>query len=201
MSELSGAARFAELIPQLFHAADRSALPLIQEHGLLSARALACLFGVPVSERPALLTRNRDRFVPLGGNAASLRVQHMRDGPLRSRLDPAISLGQWRRFINRYAFLWSSRAYAEKLARFERGRTQVVLAWDTVAVLRAGVRLLACRYNNGSTQDRLPLERRRRRSFGDYLTPEEVEARAQVKEVLALHGIPPSVPFAALETC
>lgn len=193
-----GEVRFATLVPTLFHAADRSALSAIRRHGLLSARTLVCLHGVPVRDRPRLLTQNRDGFAPLGGGeagAASLRVQHMGDGALRSRLDPAIGLGQWRRFINRHAFLWSSREQALRFSRFEADRVQVVLAWDTGAVLRAGVRLLACRFNNGSARDRSPPDRRRLRSFADYLAPEAVRSRAQAKEVLALHGIPPAVGF------
>lgn len=184
--------------PQLHHVTDAAALPGLRRHGLLSAKALCCLFEVPAGDRPALLTCNRDSYArlvhPVHGEAW-LRRQSMRDAPLRSRLDPALTPGQWRRFINAHAFLCASRAWAERLRAFERDREQVVLTWDTAALLAAGVALLACQYNNGTVMDRTPPHRRRLRGFADYVPAEAVPPGMAVKEVAARRRIPPEVPF------
>jgi hypothetical protein len=196
-----GTQRFLAAYPCLFHVADTGAVPLIRQHGLLSAKTLACLFQIPAARRPSLLTSNRDRYAELSHavhGRAWLRVQHMREYSLRSRLQPAIGLGQWRRFINRHTFFWTSQADAERFSRYERERHQVVLAWRTEDVMAAGVPLLACRYNNGSTSDRTPLHRRRLRAFEDYRPIEDLPPRFPAKEVVARSGIPPSVPFELL---
>lgn len=185
--------------PQLYHVTDAAALSGLRRHGLLSAKALCCLFEVPAGDRPALLTRNRDGYArlvhPVHGEAW-LRRQSMRDAPLRSRLDPALTPGQWRRFINAHAFLCASRAWAERLRAFERDREQVVLTWNTAALLAAGVVLLACSYNNGTVMDRTPPHRRRLRGFADYVPAEAIPPGMAVKEVAARCRIPPWVPFA-----
>ena len=185
--------------PQLHHVTDAAALPSLRRHGLLSAKAMCCLFEVPASARPALLTRNRDDYArfrhPVHGEAW-LRRQSMRDVPLRSRLDPALTPGQWRRFINAHAFLCASRAWAERLRAFERDREQVVLTWDTEALLAAGVALAACQYNNGTAMDRAPPHRRRLRGFADYVPAGATPPGMAVKEVAARCRIPPWVPFA-----
>lgn len=184
--------------PQLHHVADAAALPGIRRHGLLSAKALCHLFEVPSARRPALLTRNRDGYVrlthPVHG-VAWLRRQHLADAPLRSRLDPALAPGQWRRFINAHAFLCTSRAWAERLRAFERGREQVVLTWNTDDLRAAGVALWLSRYNNGTVLDRAPPDRRRLRSLADYVPAGAMPPGMAVKEVAARGRIPPGIPF------
>ena len=138
----------------------------------------------------------RKELHPVHGEAW-LRRQSMRDAPLRSRLDPALTPGQWRRFINAHVFLCTSRAWAERLRAFERDREQVVLSWDTAALLAAGVRVLLCRYNNGTVMDRVPPHRRRLRGFGDYVPAEAMPPGMAVKEVAARCRLPPEVPFTA----
>lgn len=185
--------------PQLYHVADAAALPGIRRHGLLSAKALCHLFEVPASDRPALLTRNRDGYVRLTHSEhgeAWLRRQSMRDAPLRARLDPALAPGQWRRFINAHAFLCTSRDWADRLRAFERGREQMVLTWDTGDLLAAGVALCVSRYNNGTVLDRSPPDKRRLRSFADYIPAGAMPPRMPVKEVAARGRIPPGIPFA-----
>ena len=81
--------------------------------------------------------------------------------------------------------------------RVERDREQVVLSWDTAALLAAGVRVLLCRYNNGTVMDRAPPHRRRLRGFGDYVPAEAMPPGMAVKEVAARCRLPPEVPFTA----
>jgi len=139
-----GAARFAARFPRLFHVTDPDALPGIERHGLLSAEALVALYEVPPPDRPALLDENRgrNRFTRLahpGLPGATLRDQWMPDAPLTSALrgtyanDPAA----WRRLVNAHVFFWLSEAQAEKLARVNPARAQIVLAFETAPLLAA----------------------------------------------------------------
>lgn len=189
---------FLRRFPTLHHVADAAALSGIRQHGLLSAKSLCHLFEVPAAARPALLTRNRNGYQDLTHNVhgeASLRRQHLRDVPLRSRLDPALEPGQWRRFINASIFFHVSRARAESLVAFEPGRKQSILTWNTNDLLTAGVKLWLSRYNNGTVVDRLPLDKQRRRSFSDYVPAEAMPPGMPVKEVAAQRCIPPGIPF------
>ncbi len=183
---------FAQRFPLLYHVTDRAALPLIRAHGLLPAKALCCLFEVPVRDRPALLTRNRDDYRllrhPVHGFAA-LRRQGMRDRVLRSRLDPAIGPGEWRRFINGLVFFSVTAEAAGRFRAAEAGRDQVVLTWPTAELLAAGVGVLGCRYNNGYT-DRSPPARRRLRMRGDYAPVAAIDDRAPVTEAAIPGGLP-----------
>ncbi|RYJ01242.1 MAG: hypothetical protein EON47_11380 [Acetobacteraceae bacterium] len=139
-------AGFAARFPLLFHVTERSALPSIARHGLLSAAGLARLLGATPD-----LGANRGGWTRLATPAgeALLRRQGMPDAALASRLDPAIALADWRRFINAQVFLFPAEAAAWRLLRAEPGRDQAVLAFPTAALLAAGCALCVCRFNNG----------------------------------------------------
>ena len=183
---------FAARFPLLFHVTERSALPSIARHGLLSAAALARRLGAAPD-----LGANRGAWTRLATpvGEALLRRQGMPDAALASRLDPAIALGDWRRFINAQVFLFPAEAAAWRLLRAEPGRDQVVLAYPTAALLAAGCALAFCRFNNGFI-DRSPPGRRRRRSFADYRPVAEWPGGPAPREVTVAGGIPAGVPFA-----
>ncbi|WP_426954881.1 DUF7002 family protein [Muricoccus radiodurans] len=139
-----GAARFAARHPRLFHVTDPDALPGIERDGLLSAAALVDLYGVPEPDRPALLDDNRGRgvFTRLtrpGLPGATLRDQWMPDAPLTACLRGAYTgrPAAWRRLINSHVFFWVDEAQAHRLARVNRARAQIVLAFDTAGLLAA----------------------------------------------------------------
>ena len=185
--------RFATLRPALFHVTERSAIPSIRERGLLSAASLCALFGVA----EAALDANRSGWMTLrhaDHGEATLRRQFLPDGPLQARLAPDHTPTSWRRFINRHVFLSLSRARAERFLRFEAYRDQVVLQWQTQALLDHGVALAGCRYNNGMI-DRSPPSRRRLRSPEDYRPITDAVDPASIKEVIAA-AIPSCIPFA-----
>ncbi len=174
---------------------DRAALPHIRAHGLRSAEALCELFAVPPGRRESLLARNRDRYEPLlHDGSAALRLQYLRDEALRRHLDPAITPVAWRRLINRQVHFWPRRAKAARLDAYERARDQVVLAWQALALVEAGVPLLTCRWNNGTTINR-QRPGTRLRSWADYVPLAEF-AGGGVTEVVARAAIPASIPFA-----
>lgn len=187
------AAAFAAAHPRLFHVTERSALPGIRAHGLLPATRLAALHGAP----PALVAENRDGWAALAPGAV-LRRQGMRDAPLRSRLDPAIGLEEWRAFINGMVFCFGQAAAARRFRLAEPARDQVVLAFETTAVLASGATLLTCRFNNGYL-DRSPPGRRRLRHFSDYRPLGEWHLGQRVQEVAIPGGLPPGLAFAVLE--
>lgn len=182
--------RFADRHPALFHVADRAAIEGIARHGLLSARRLSALY-----DGPNCLEENRAAYVELAPEAA-LRRQGLRDGSLRPRLDPAISLGEWRQFINGFVFLFAARPLAQRFVATEPTRDQVVLAWATAPLVDACLDIRVCRYNNGYI-DRSPRATARKRTYSDY----ESAARwsgTPVKEVVVMGGIPPTVRFEVL---
>lgn len=192
---------FLRRIPALYHVADRAAVPLIRRHGLLSAERLVRLFAVPPHRHAALLGENRDGYEPITHpvlGTAHLRRQQMRDAPLRSRLDPAIGMQEWRRFINGFVFLFPNLAAAERLRGAEPARDQVVLSWRTADVLGAGHTVLWCRFNNGYI-DRAGPANRRLRTRGDYREAGLLGPKDPVSEVVVPSGLPPSLPVQVCE--
>jgi hypothetical protein len=150
---------FRRAFPRLYHVTAACQVGRIRRLGLRSAASLCEALGVPEREREALLRRNRPRWTPAppadGGLPAWLRWQGMNDAPLRSRLDPAIGVEDWRFFINGLAFFFGTEAAARRL-RDAGGRgkgakpPQAVLAFDTAAVLDAAGRGVSlCTFNNG----------------------------------------------------
>ncbi len=196
------AGSFLRRVPALFHVAERAAVPLIRKHGLLSAERLVKLFAVSPHRHPALLIENRDSYEtlthPVHGTAW-LRRQNMRDGPLRSRLDPNIGLGEWRRFINGFTFFAPTRAMAERLRAAEPGRNQVVLSWRTADVFAAGLPVLWCQFNNGYIDRSGPLNRRLR-TRDDYRDAAELLVGVSLIEAVVPSGLPPSLPFEVCES-
>ena len=183
--------RFEARFPTLFHVADRAAVESIGREGLLTARALVARYGGDAG----WLRGNREGYCELAPGVA-LRRQGMRDGALRPRLDPAIPTEAWRWFINGMAFLFGREAEARRFMGAEPGRAQVILRYETAAVLAAGVALRVCRFNNGYI-DRSPVATARRRRFDDYRAVAEW-AGTPVREVAAPGGIPAGVGFAVL---
>ena len=185
---------FHACFPTLFHVTDRAALPGIARHVLLSAERLCTVLGIDGD-----LGRNRGSWRSLATPAgcASLRRQGMRDGALRSRLDPSITLEEWRRFINAQVFLCPSRAAALVLRRAEPDRDQVLLACATAALMEAGCALRFCTFNNGYI-DRSPAHRRRLRSHADYRPVSAWAPGTPVREVAIKGAIPLAVRFEAV---
>ena len=200
---------FRRAFPRLYHVAAACQVERIRRLGLRSAASLCDAFGVPEEEREALLRRNRSKWTPLrpadGGPPAWLRWQGMNDAPLRSRLDPAIGVEDWRFFINGLAFFFGTETAARRLRDAgDRGKgakpPQAILAFDTAAVLTAArereVRL--CAFNNGFLDRSAPGEGRRLRHRGDYRPLEAWRAGERPAEIAIGWGLPPGINFELL---
>jgi len=139
---IGGLEGFCRRYPVLFHVTDPGALPGIEQDGLLSSEALVALYGVPASERPALLRANRGRnnFHRLQGAGcpgATLRDQWMPDPQLGQCLRGGYAgrPDDWRALINAHCFFWLSAEQAGRLSRANRARNQVVLRFDAASLL------------------------------------------------------------------
>jgi len=187
---------FAARFPVLFHVTRVAAVPSIRRHGLLSAEALCRLFGLAEADADVLLGRNREQWVELGHpehGRAVLRRQTMPDRALAVRLAPGVTAEAWRRFINRHVFLWTAARDAHKLAAADPDVPQVVLRFDTAALIALGLDLHAAPVNGGAI-DRRPPASGHRRGPDLYTAVVRLPARARVREVV----IPQAVPAAIL---
>jgi len=197
-------ARFAARYPRLFHVTDPAALPGIAAHGLLSAAGLVALYEVPEPDRPALLSGNRGRntFTPLareGLPGATLRDQWMPDAPLAETLrgtyanDPAA----WRRHINAHAFFLLSENDAARLARVNRARAQITLAFETAPLLAAhAVRAFTTPINTGIARGLYgrpgsPRDEHTFQPVANYPRPD----KRPPKELAILGGVPDAMAY------
>jgi hypothetical protein len=192
-----GQPEFNRLNPALYHVTHRSAVESIRSHGVLPASALA-----DGSGNDALVLDNRARWTSIPGPLGSpawLRWQNMPDGPIATRLRPEISPVAWRLFINNMVFLFATEAQAESLRTSSRDadRDQVILRFSTDELLVAGCALLTCRWNNGYL-DRTPPNRRRLRSYDDYLPISLWRKGEPLGEITAWGGIPAGTGFKVL---
>ncbi|MCH1867331.1 hypothetical protein [Nocardioides sp. CFH 31398] len=148
-------AELVEKHPRVFHVAAAESWPSIQRHGLLSAEALLDRYGVTGEERDSLLRRPRPRSVTL--QDPELGVAVVRDQlPLKfiERLvEPGTTVEDFCLALNARTYLAATRARLDRLlgARAYRGRPQVVLTVDTVAlVARHADAVRLCRFNSGA---------------------------------------------------
>jgi hypothetical protein len=133
---------FAAKHPRLFHLLPAASRASFERHGLLSARALCDLYGVPAAHRAALLEQDRGK-----GNFTGLSAPGLPDVTLRDQLLPDALLlrcltgayaGQpraWRALLNGYVFLWADERRARALHRASLGQPQLLLEFDTVRLL------------------------------------------------------------------
>ena len=200
---------FRRAFPRLFHVTAASQAERIRRLGLRSAASLCEALGVPDGEREALLRGNRAKWTPIpafptdDGPPAWLRWQGMNDAPLRSRLDPAIAVGDWRFFINGFVFFFGTEAAARRL-RDAGGRgkgakpPQAILAFDTAAVLDAGCEVLLCAFNNGFLDRSAPGSARRLRRYGDYRPLERWRGGDRPAEIAIARELPAHINFELL---
>jgi hypothetical protein len=151
----------AGLHPRLFHVADQDALSGIERHGLLSTTALLDLFEIAPEDRVAIERRRRPASVPIAhavhGRAVITDNIPLSEAALAGCLDDGLSPADWLVLLNRRVFLWPSRQAVEGLlaARANRGRTKLVVEFDTLSLAAAHRdRVEIAPINTGNTRRR-----------------------------------------------
>ena len=126
--------------PQLYHMAELSSWPSIQQHGLLSASALLDLFEIQGAERIQLESRWRPESVHLNhpkyGSAVIRDQLPMPENKLSTLLTGATTR-EWYELINRKTFFWVDPQRLLWMLRAPpyRNKTHSVLTVRTEALL------------------------------------------------------------------
>ena len=127
--------------PVLYHIAWGGSSPSIQEHGLLSTKALLRLYGKTDKEIAALTQARRAHWVEIdcpGRPSAVLRDQKpMTDSGLRRALGGSAEPWQWYDLINSMVFFWPTTARLGTMltASAYEGVTHDVLVVDARALV------------------------------------------------------------------
>ena len=175
--------------PRLYHMAEASAWPSIQEHGLLSTSALLDLYRVPEPVRREIESTRRPDFVSVAH--PNLGISWIRDqrplsdeGLLNCLTD--MSPREWYTLLNGKVFFWLNEVRLIKLLGTYRHRDNVVLVLDTGKVMAryAGQTMLSP-INSGFTR-RFPQPRGSAtfRTIADYPFAQWVKKRG-VKDAIA----------------
>ena len=186
--------------PVLYHIAWAGSWPNIEEHGLLSTKALLQLYGKSDADILELTRARRAHWVPLdcpGRPRAVLRDQKpMTDEGLRRALPDSVEPWQWYELINSMVFFWPTRARLRTMisASAYKAVEHDVLVVDTRTLLRleeADIRL--SRMNSGCTKPMPhPRDMDLFRRLKDYPFPERPSASAIAKavaEVCVVDGV------------
>ena len=186
--------------PVLYHIAWGGSWPSIEEHGLLSTKALLQLYGKSDEEIFELTHARRAHWVPLdcpGRPRAVLRDQKpMTDEGLRRALPDSVEPWQWYELINSMVFFWPTRARLKTMISSSAYKAvdHDVLVVDTRALLRLeeeNVRL--SRMNSGCTKPMPhPRDMDLFKPLKDYPFPERPSASAVAKavaEVCVVDGV------------
>jgi hypothetical protein len=154
-------------IERLFHLAEADNLPSILEHGLLSTEQLLELTGMAASDRVPFLERHRLDGVRLSPSVAVRDQRPMPPSALAGALDDGMTPAEWYALLNSFVFLWPDHQRLERQRRACGARPQVVLVFDTEAVLdHVGDDALVSPINTGNAR-RKPA-RRSRQTFVPY---------------------------------
>lgn len=145
----------ADRYPLLYHMAELSSWPSIQEHGLLSTTALLDLFEVGIIERHRIESEWRQTSIPIAhpvhGNAVIRDQKPMPPAQLAPTL-VNMTPTEWYEFLNRKTFFWTDWKRLMNLlnAYAYRSRAHCVLTVDTSALLaRHWDKTSLCAINSG----------------------------------------------------
>jgi hypothetical protein len=148
-------------IDRLYHLAEKSNLPSIMEHGLLSTERLLGVAGVAPDGRDTFLRRHREETVLLGGGITIRDQKPMPPSALAKALDDGMEPADWYALLNGFVFMWSDR---ERLVRQKNacgGRPQVVLTFDAQQLFEAFGRFAFVSPINSGNARRMPARRGR----------------------------------------
>lgn len=122
-------------IKHFFHLADRSNLPSIREHGLLSTEQLVEKMGVPVAERVTILANHRPKSITLRDGVTIRDQGPQPPNALRKVLPPDCSPSDWYQLLNGFVFLWPTRERAERHRNACGSAPQALIVLDACKLL------------------------------------------------------------------
>ena len=188
---------FCATYPRLYHMAEASMWPSIQQHGLLSTSALLDLYGIAGAERARIEHTRRADFIavrhPEWGEVLIRDQKPMSDAtlaPVLIDMTPA----EWYALLNERVFFWVDEKRLAGLLGAYRHRDNLVLTLDTAVVMaRHAARTTLSTINSGYS--RRWAVRRGRDTFqplADYRIVQRVNGRAvrrAVAECAVLGGV------------
>jgi len=138
---------------RLYHLAEKSNLPSILAHGLMSTENLLQLSNVPEPERLTLLRTQRLACLRLPNGVLIRDQRPMPPSALARALEPGLKPADWYALLNGFVFFWPSRERLDRLLAAYADRAQVVLAFDYASLLRDfGDRAFLSPINSGNAR-------------------------------------------------
>ena len=177
--------------PVLYHIAWGDSWPSIEEHGLLSTRALLHLYDKDEEEITKLTQSRRAHWVPIdcpGRPDAVLRDQKpMTDGGLRRALPDTVEPWQWYDLINTMVFFWPTKERLNTMitaSAYKQVKHDVLVVHSETLVRLEEPNIRLSRMNSGSTKPMPhPRDMDLFRRLQDYPFPEQPSPSAVAKAV------------------
>ena len=198
---------FSTTYPRLYHMAEASMWPSIQQHGLLSTSALLDLYGASGAARDAIERQRRPDFIAV--NHAVLGQVLIRDqkpmtdatlAPVLVDMSPA----EWYALLNERVFFWVNEERLKGLLGAYRHRDNLVLVLDTAKVLaRHAMQTTLSTINSGySRRWAVPRGRETFQSLADFQLVQRINGKAVRRPVVecAIRGGVTNVKETLLET-
>ncbi len=150
--------QLSEIYPYLYHMADKDSLLSIEEHGLLSTKALLDLFEIHGEERNRIEVKKRPESIPIShpkyGKAVIRDQKPIYESSLNKCLTGGLNPGDWFILLNSMTFFWPTK---ERLSSFlnaqpYRNNRQLVLVINTSKLInKHNTRVYLSVINSGST--------------------------------------------------
>lgn len=178
--------------------AEAGSWPNIRQHGLLSTESLLDLFEITGQRRKEILTRRRQKPVPIEhpkhGHAVIRDQKALSEEKLAGCLMDGLTPALWLRMLNTKVFFWvdPKRLAGLRNARAYRRERQLVLTVNTGEFLEAyAERVILSDRNTGTTS---PIAHPRGR---DTFLPLREDDRRRTVELVIERGVPDISKFVA----
>ena len=157
---------------RLYHLAEADNLGSILEHGLMSTKRLLDMARIFEPQHRILLRSHRPDNVRLSEGILIRDQRPMPPAALARALEGGLEPSDWYALLNGFVFFWSNRERMERQRRACGNRSQVVLTFDSSALLdRFGAEAFVSPINSGNAR------RRAARRGRDTLVPYRVWSR------------------------
>lgn len=143
------ASHLARRFPKLYHLTFAANLPGIEQHGLLSASALATHYDFTPEEREACIGQRRLCNQDLHG--ITLRDQHAAPESKMKTCLVGVSIPDWLALLNSKVFFFLELKKAQRMAETYAAYQNILLEVDTRTLLeRHAAESFVCRFNSGA---------------------------------------------------